>query len=141
LQERHQDRLVFFTAEEPFECKVDTRIDRHSTAPAAIPNQDVKIFRNRSSCSSSPTRVGVDSTSFLITLSVVTPSDAAVKFARIRWRRTGKASDWMSSCETFSRPYRRARALAPRIRFCTARGPAPHDSHSLTNLGTPGSLM
>ena len=66
---------------------------------------------------------------------------AAVKFVKIRWRRTGKASAWMSSHCTCARPCNSARALPPKIRYCTARGPAPHESQSVANFGDPGSLM
>src|SRR5262249_14133560 len=60
-----------------------------------------------------------------ITLRESTPSASAWKLVSTRWRRTGSASAPTSSTETAGRPESAARAFAPRIRACDARGPAP----------------
>ena len=46
----------------------------------------------------------------------------------------------MSAIVALSLPARRARAFAPRIRYCEARGPAPQLIQSLINCGADGSL-
>ena len=55
----------------------------------------------------------------------VTPSLSAAKFNTSRCRSTGLANACTSSQATCVRPCNKARALAPRIKNCTARGPAP----------------
>ena len=44
-----------------------------------------------------------------------------------------------SSTETLGRPSMAATALAPAIRYCPARGPAPQSIISRTNFGDDGS--
>ena len=69
--------------------------------------------------------------------SEVTPSLSAAKFTTMRWRSTGLASARMSSRATCGRPWTRARAFAPRIRNCVARGPAPQANCSRAKSGAP----
>ena len=59
--------------------------------------------------------------------SEVTPSAAAEKLVRMRWRNTGWAMVLTSSMATCSRPARTAQTLAPRTRNWLARGPAPEE--------------
>src|SRR5262249_39010698 len=60
-----------------------------------------------------------------ITSSPVTPSLWAVKCTIRRWRRIGRVTAATSSALTWCRPSSTAWALAARIRFMLARGPAP----------------
>src|SRR5262249_8717356 len=54
------------------------------------------------------------------------PSPSALKFAIIRWRRTGTAMRLRSLTSGVGRPSSSALALAAVTRCCVARGPAPH---------------
>src|SRR5262249_19106150 len=54
-----------------------------------LTTQDAKILRKRSPPVSSPSRLGVSLINFSTTMSVVTPSEAAVKLVRMRCRSTG----------------------------------------------------
>ena len=72
------------------------------------------------------------------------PSLLAVKLMMRRWRRIGGATAATSAADTWCRPCRIAWALAARIRFMLARGPAPHVSSLLTKSaasGVPGRHM
>ena len=66
--------------------------------------------------------------------SIFMPSASALKFGITRCRKTGRAISFMSSISAAGRPFRIARAFAPRIKNWVARGPAPHSTHSLTKL-------
>src|SRR5271165_6047926 len=58
----------------------------------------------------------------LINWSTSKPSARAWKLSTRRWRKTGTATARTSAKSTWKRPARMARALAPRIRYCDARG-------------------
>ncbi len=64
-----------------------------------------------------------------------TPSASALKLVTMRCRSTGGATARTSSMPGAKRPASTARALAPRTRYCAARGPAPQVTQSLTNVG------
>src|SRR5262245_17332943 len=74
----------------------------------------------------------------LITSSTVTPSLWAVKLTISRCRRIGAVTATTSSPDTWFEPRRMAWALAARIRFMLARGPAPQVSHLLANSAASG---
>src|SRR4029453_19281577 len=63
---------------------------------------------------------------------------SAAKLQMMRCRRTDRASACTSSTEAAKRPCSTARALAPRMRYCEARGPAPQLTQSLTKAGACG---
>src|SRR5678816_2309754 len=60
------------------------------------------------------------------------PSASAWKFTTTRWLSTGTAIALTSSRSGTARPSIAARALAPRMRYCEARGPAPQLTYFLT---------
>src|SRR4051794_26173592 len=68
---------------------------------------------------------GVFSSSRATTLSEFIPSASALKFVMMRCRSRGGATAATSSVVAQLRPYSAARAFAPRMRYCDARGPAP----------------
>src|SRR5256884_291752 len=78
--------------------------------------------------SSSPTRSGA-----------LRPAASAAKLITSRWVSTVGATARRSSSSGIGRPSSAARALAPRIKYWDARGPAPHDTNSLMNAGTSAS--
>ena len=73
----------------------------------------------------------------------VTPSASALKFVTSRCRNVGPARVRTSSISGVWRPVSSARVLAPRMRYCEARGPAPQriqSLHKLRCLRGPGRL-
>src|SRR3954470_17909515 len=60
------------------------------------------------------------------------PSASAWKLTTTRWLRTGTAIAFTSSRSGTARPSIAARALAPRIKYCDARGPAPQLTYFFT---------
>src|SRR4051812_43234785 len=62
----------------------------------------------------------------------LTPSASAWKLSTTRWLKTGSAIAATSSMSGIARPSIAARALAPRIRYCDARGPAPQLTYFFT---------
>ena len=63
---------------------------------------------------------------------LATPSASAWKLTTTRWPSTGIAIESTSSMSGTLRPSIAARALAPRIRYCDARGPAPQLTYFFT---------
>src|SRR5437879_12416329 len=69
----------------------------------------------------------------------VRPAASAAKLITIRCVSTVGATRRTSSSSAIGRPSSAARALAPRIRYCDARGPAPQEMYSLMKGGEASS--
>src|ERR1700712_5709480 len=77
------------------------------------------------------TRYGRDGT--VTNFSGDMPSASAWKLTTTRWLNTGTAIAFTSSKSGTERPSIAARAFAPRMRYCDARGPAPQLTYFLTS--------
>src|SRR5262245_7047977 len=69
----------------------------------------------------------------------VRPAASAAKLMTIRCVRTVGATVRRSSSSAIGRPSSAARALAPRAKYCDARGPAPQEMNSLMKAGAAAS--
>src|ERR1017187_3278125 len=72
-------------------------------------------------------------TSSVTTSSLLRSAASAAKLVITRWRSTDVATARPSSRPAWGLPSIAARALAPRTRYCDARGPAPHSTYPRPN--------